>query len=400
MSILYIPKMLFLLGLLALLSLTNASVIPTVPPQTDYDAIVVGGGPAGLSALSGLARVRRNVLLIDSGEYRNGPTTHMHDVIGWDGVQPAYFRYEARRLLSHYKAVKMENGTVTNINPLPGANTRFSVSVDCPNQTTKEITARKIVLATGLRDILPSTPGIAENWGKGIYSCPWCDGHEYADQPLGLLCPLDKIASHVLNVLTLTTDIAAFVNGTDNDEMRRVADEQLPQWEEYLKLHNVTIDNRTITSLERLKDGEEVDKKPWLPSVPKDDLFSVHFTEGEPVQRVAFLSSVPNKQRSDIGERAGVELTNGKLRVTDQTMLTNVPGIYAVGDANSGSAENVPHAMFTGKRAAMFLHVTLEREKRDAELAGWLKRDVYPKDMALETEEQAAELAGTAKYLG
>lgn len=88
MSILYIPKMLFLLGLLALLSLTNASVIPTVPPQTDYDAIVVGGGPAGLSALSGLARVRRNVLLIDSGEYRNGPTTHMHDVIGWDGKLP------------------------------------------------------------------------------------------------------------------------------------------------------------------------------------------------------------------------------------------------------------------------------------------------------------------------
>ncbi|EWZ45797.1 hypothetical protein FOZG_06013 [Fusarium oxysporum Fo47] len=382
MSVLYISTMLF--PVLALLSLTNAIAI--APLQPDYDAIVIGGGPAGLSALSGLARVRRHVLLIDSGEYRNGPTTHMHDVIGWDGVQPAYFRYESRRLLSHYKTVKMENGTVTNIKPLPGANTRFSVSVDYPDQhRTTKITARKIVLATGLKDILPSTPGFAENWGRGIYSCPWCDGHEYADQPLGLLCPLDKIASHVLNVLTLTTDIVAFVNGTDNDETRRVADEQFPQWEEYLKLHNVTVDNRTITSLERLKDGEDVNKEPWLPSVPKDDLFGVHFTEGkgEPVQRVAFLSSVPNKQRSDIGDRAGVELTNGKLRVTDnQTMLTNVPGIYAVGDANSGSAENVPHAMFTGKRAAMFLHATLEREKWDTELAGRLKRDVSPGEIS------------------
>ena len=83
MSVLYISTMLF--PLLALLSLTNAIAI--APPQPDYDAIVIGGGPAGLSALSGLARVRRNVLLIDSGEYRNGPTTHMHDVIGWDGKQ-------------------------------------------------------------------------------------------------------------------------------------------------------------------------------------------------------------------------------------------------------------------------------------------------------------------------
>ncbi|KAF4959564.1 hypothetical protein FGADI_1631 [Fusarium gaditjirri] len=363
----------FLVSLLGLLSLTNAAVIPTAPPQADYDAIVIGGGPAGLSALSGLARVRRHAILIDSGEYRNALTTHMHDVIGWDGVQPAYFRYEARRLLSYYKTVKMENGTVTNIKALPGNNTRFSVSIDYLEEPTKEITARKIVLATGLRDILPSTPGIAENWGRGIYSCPWCDGHEYADQPLGLLCPLDKVASYVRKVLTLDTDIVAFVNGTHNDEMRRVADEQFPQWEEYLKLHNVTIDNRTITSLERLKGGEEVDKKPWLPSIPKDDLFSVHFTEGDPVQRVAFLSSFPSMQRSDVGTNAGVGLTYGKLRVTNNAMLTNVPGIYAVGDANSDSSPNVPHAMYTGKKAAVAIH-------------------------ALEIENQAVDLAGTAKY--
>ncbi|GKU07249.1 sulphydryl oxidase [Fusarium langsethiae] len=91
------------LSLSALLTLGNAAAIAKdskVPelPKTDYDAIVIGGGPAGLSALSGLARVRRNVLLLDNGLYRNGPTRHMHDVIGFDGVQPAYYRYEARRI--------------------------------------------------------------------------------------------------------------------------------------------------------------------------------------------------------------------------------------------------------------------------------------------------------------
>ncbi|CVL06091.1 related to thioredoxin reductase [Fusarium mangiferae] len=365
--------LLLLISLLGLFSLTNALATPSVFESTQYDVIIVGGGPAGLSALSSLARVRRKVLLIDSGEYRNGQTTHMHDVIGWDGVQPAYFRHEARRLLKHYKTVKMINGTVVDIKCLPSKNTRFSVTLEHnPNsimQRGKGLTARKIVLATGVQDILPSTPGIAENWGRGINSCPWCDGHEYADQPLGLLCPLDKVAIYVRKILTLDTDIVAFVNGTDNDVMRRVANAQFPQWEEYLKLHNVTIDNRTITSLERLKEGEEVDKEPRKPSVPKDDLFSVHFTEGEPVERVAFLSSFPSRQRSDVGEKAGVFLTKGKLGVISGTMLTSVPGIYAVGDANSGSVPNVPHAMFTGKRAAVAIHVALEIEKQVAELA-------------------------------
>lgn len=78
----------FLICLLGLFSLTNALATPSDFEPTHYDVIIVGGGPAGLSALSGLARVRRRVLLIDSGEYRNGQTTHMHDVIGWDGKQP------------------------------------------------------------------------------------------------------------------------------------------------------------------------------------------------------------------------------------------------------------------------------------------------------------------------
>ncbi|KAF5618580.1 thioredoxin reductase [Fusarium sp. NRRL 52700] len=364
--------MLFLSSLFWLF-LTYAVAKPITHP--DFDVIVIGGGPAGLSALSGLARVRRRALLIDSGEYRNRPTTHMHDVIGWDGVQPAYFRYEARRLLKYYKTIQMRNGTVLDIKRLPGTNTRFSVSVERARGTANkgkvpiEITARKIVLATGMKDILPSTPGIPENWGRGIYSCPWCDGHEYADQPLGLFCPLDKVANYVRKVLTLDTDIVAFVNGTDTHEMRSLADTRFPQWDEYIKLHNVTIDNRTIASVERLKEGEEVDKDPHLPSVPKDDLFSVHFTEGKPVQRVAFLSSFPSEQRSDLGEKAGVVLTSGKLGVTNRGMLTNVAGIYAVGDANSDSSPNIPHAMYTGKTAAVAIHVALETENQAAELA-------------------------------
>ncbi|CAG7564407.1 unnamed protein product [Fusarium equiseti] len=371
------------LSLSALLTLGNAAAIAkdaktTVLPDTDYDAVVIGGGPAGLSALSGLARVRRNVLLLDNGLYRNGPTRHMHDVIGFDGVQPAYYRYEARRLLSYYDTVKMENATVTDIKSKSkeGGFTSFSLSVDYPGQPTKQITARKVVLATGLKDILPDTPGIAENWGKGIFWCPWCDGHEHEDQPLGLLAPLNKVAGLVREMATLNRDVYAFVNGTDNSTTQALATKDLPQWKEYLKLHNVTVDNRTITEVKRIKSGDTHNADPSLPSVPEFDLFSVEFTEGKPVERAAFLTSFADEQRSDVGKKAGVTLYGGRLQANESAgLITNVPGIYAIGDCNTDNTTNVPHALFTGKRAAVFLHVQLEREAQTVELAGVSKRD-------------------------
>ncbi|CAM1508615.1 Fc.00g054630.m01.CDS01 [Cosmosporella sp. VM-42] len=164
----------------ALASLGSAAAIVRDEPA-EYDAIIIGGGPAGLAALSGLARVRRNALLIDSGVYRNALTRHMHDVLGFDGVTPAYYRFGARTQLSHYDTVTMTNGTVTKIEPLQN-NTKFSVSADYPGNQKKTFTARKVVLATGLRDLLPNTPGIKENWGHGIYWCPWCDGQAMSMQ--------------------------------------------------------------------------------------------------------------------------------------------------------------------------------------------------------------------------
>ncbi|KAI1879260.1 hypothetical protein JX265_002214 [Neoarthrinium moseri] len=337
-----------------------------------HDAIVIGGGPAGLSALSGLARVRRKAILIDSGEYRNGPTRHMHDVVGFDGVEPAYFRWAARRLLSYYETIQMVNGTVTKIEP--AQNNIFLVTGSYPTEVfpyVEEVTlrARKVVLATGLRDILPETPGIAQNWGEGIYWCPWCDGHEHEDQALGLLGSLDDIPGLVREILTLNTDIVAFTNGTNNPTTRAAADKSFPDWERFLSIHNVTIDDRTITSVERLKDGSP-DSDPSLPSQPQYDLFRVNFDQGEAVERAAFFASFQEEQRSTIGQEVGVNLYGGRLAANQSSGLqTNIPGIYAIGDANSDNVTNVPHAMFSGKRTAVYLHVSLAREDASKELS-------------------------------
>ncbi|GJC83129.1 putative thioredoxin reductase ARB_06224 [Colletotrichum liriopes] len=355
---------------LSSLVLSAASGLVLALPINDtlvYDAIIVGGGPAGLSVASALGRVRRKTLLIDSGEYRNAPTRHMHDVIGFDGVTPAWYRYAAREQISHYDSVTFTNGTVTQIAGNDAEN--FIVTTNGADNSIKTLRARKIVLATGLKDDLPETPGLWENWGKGIYWCPWCDGNEHADQALGLLAAtFDDLPSLVREILTLNTDIIAFANGTDTPEARAETEAKNPKFQEFLDLHNVKIENRTIAGITRLKDGGDPAHDPSLPTAPEHDLFSVNFTTGEPVERAAFFISFPDEQRSKIGQEAGVQLWGGRLAAdVSKGYATNVPGIYAVGDANSDNSTNVPHALYTGKRAAVFLHVRLAKEDQAKE---------------------------------
>jgi thioredoxin reductase len=355
---------------------THRDVSAATTPRNDnvkeWDAIIVGGGPAGLSALSGLARVRRNVLLIDSAEYRNELTRRVHDVINLDGVTPAYLRWKARDQLSHYKTVTAINGTVTKIEPLSTAtnNTSFKVYSTWGNDTVPQVhVGRKIVLATGIRDILPDTPGLQENWARGIYWCPWCDGEEHADQPLGLIANLTDIPGLVREVLTLNRDIVAFTNGTDTPDIRAATEAGFPSWETFLDIHNVKIADFPIKEIVRLKTAGTHD--PDLPTEPEFDQFRVDFADGSPsIERNAFLVSFPDEQRSSVGEDLGVNLYGGRLAANSSVGLqTNIPGVYAIGDANSDNVTNVPHAMFSGKRTAVYLHVAIAREDAAQEIA-------------------------------
>ncbi|KAF6820061.1 sulphydryl oxidase [Colletotrichum plurivorum] len=377
-------------GFVALTALFSQALVSALPLANGndtqlWDAVIIGGGPAGLSTLSALGRVRRNVLLIDSGEYRNQPTRHVHDVIGFDGVTPAWYRYSARKQIEAYKTASAINGTVTKIDG--NDETTFNISFQS-DQQTKTVRARKIVLATGLKDIIPSTPGLQEIWGKGLFWCPWCDGHEHADQPLGLLADLKDIPSLVREILTVNKDIVALVNGTDTEEARVATEAKSPKYRDFFALHNVTVENRTIAGVTRLRDGGEHPADPSAATAPENDLFRVDFVGGGSLERAAFLASFPDEQRSSVGADAGVQLWGGRLAAeVAKGFLTNVGGIYAVGDANSDNSTNVPHALYTGKRAAVFLHVRLAKEDQarltGVPLASLLRRDV-------ELEQRAA----------
>ncbi|KAK2594512.1 hypothetical protein QQS21_007793 [Conoideocrella luteorostrata] len=370
----------------ALPLLASAAPVAEGQPRIDYDAVIVGGGPAGLSALSGLARVRRNVLLVDSGVYRNGPTRHMHDVLGNDGLDPAYYRWAARQQLANYGTISFTNGTISKIQPEQN-NAYFTVTGKYSGDKEITYTAKKIVLATGLRDLLPETSGIRENWGKGIYWCPWCDGHEHANQALGLIGPLSSVPGTVREILTLNKDIVAFVNGTDTPANRDATEKASPRWQEYLKLHNVKIENRTIAAIERLRDGSDNPGSAALPTHPEHDLFRVNFTDGGSTVRAAFLTSFKEEQYSSLGADMGVQLYGGRLGTdSSKGLVTSVPGVYAIGDCNSDNVTNVPHALFSGKRTAVYLHVQLERETANAELAALnstTKRSVHDEARSL-----------------
>lgn len=356
---------------LSFVSVVLAAAIPTV----DHDVIVVGGGPAGLSALSGLSRVGRKAIMFDSQEYRNDPTRNMHDVIGNDGklffapgsnpsivvghrtnerhigTPPAVFRGLAREQISRYPTATMVNATVESIQPLEDG-AYFSVTADGKNYI-----GRRVILGTGVQDILPSTPGISEAWGKGMYWCPWCDGYEHRNQPLGVLGALRDAYSSVVEVRELNKDVVIYANGTENDEEKAVLDEKYPGWDKELEANNVPINNKSIVSIDRLQDGSEFNN-------PEESLqydkFLIHFADGSTAERNACFLNVPTTQRSTLPEQLGLSMEDGKVVVGDK-FNTSLPGVYAIGDANNDGSTNVPHAMYSGKGAAVKIHGELTR---------------------------------------
>ena len=295
----------------------------------------------------------------------------------------------------------MSNGTVTRIEPASDHAPYFTVHVDTPSSPTPaSLTARKVILGTGLRDLLPDTPGVRENWGRGIYWCPWCDGHEHADQPLGLLGPLDDVAGMVREILTLNTDLYALVNGTDTPGVRAAAETAFPQWREYLQIQNVTVDNRTITRVERLRDGVSGAEDPSLATVTEHDLFRVDFAEGPSVERAAFFVSFKDEQRSLVGPDLGVQMYAGRMAGNQsQGFQTNVEGVYAIGDANADNSTNVPHALYTGKRAAVFIQGKFLQcqhplvSPRGCNKGCWVARLANDAAVQLERENGVVELA-------
>lgn len=173
--------------------------------EPDYDVIIVGAGPAGLSAGLQLGRSRRTVLICDTDEPSNGPATEAHGYLTRDGIPPLELRRLGRGEVSKYGG-EFRESSVTNL-------TRDGDGFTGTLDTGETVTSRKVVLATGIIDVLPDTDGFQELWGNGAYHCPYCHGYEVRDEPLGVVSKTPEMVEYVKLIYNLSDDLVVFADG-------------------------------------------------------------------------------------------------------------------------------------------------------------------------------------------
>jgi thioredoxin reductase len=175
----------------------------------DWEVVVVGRSFAGLSAALTLGRMRRSVLVIGSGGPRNSAVLQAHGLLTRDGANPNQLVIAAEADLDSYPSVELIDGRVTALN---GENGRFQVRFE-----GRTSTASKVILATGVNDDPVPIPGLAEHWGRGVFTCPFCDGFEYQDLPLAMVGdPL--LAAHGARLLRALSDrVTLYASGLGAD---------------------------------------------------------------------------------------------------------------------------------------------------------------------------------------
>ncbi|MGW0613968.1 NAD(P)/FAD-dependent oxidoreductase [Streptomyces sp. NPDC002788] len=287
-----------------------------------YAVVVIGGGAAGLSAGLVLGRARHRTLIVDAGEPRNAPAAHMQGYLSRDGMPPAEFLAIGREEIARYgvelvreQVVEVEQGEDFTV-VLAGGRT---------------VRARRLVVATGLKDELPAVPGVAERFGRDVLHCPFCHGWEVRDQPFGVLASSAASAHQALMVSQWSKDVRFFLH--------TVAEEELSD-----------IDLRRLAAA-----GVDVVPGEVAGLVVEDDrLTGVRLADGTTHARSVLFVGPRPVPRTGLLERLGAELHEtpfGAYPVVDANGLTTVPGVWAAGNA-IGFAEQVVHAASGGYRAA------------------------------------------------
>ena len=292
-----------------------------------FDVVVVGGGPAGLSAALMLGRCRRRVLVCDIGQPRNHRSQALHGYLTRDGIAPAAFVDLGRRELDQY-GIEWRCIGVTTV--ACGSDGRFTVSFSDGRQEH----ARFVLLATGVIDDLPLLPGIDDCYGRSVFHCPYCDGWEWRDRRLAALGRGRDAAKLALGLLAWSRDIVACTNGTalPASERRR------------LDRHGVVVRTEPVASVDH----------------DAGALTAVVFKSGESVARDALFFSTSQHPQSDIAVRLGCALTQHGTVKTGTLSDTNVPGVFVAGDA-SRDAQFVVVAAAEGVKAAVAINKALLR---------------------------------------
>ena len=305
-------------------------------PADMYDAIVVGGSFAGLSAAMQLARARRRVLIVDTGRPRNRFAHASHGFLGQDGRTPAEILDAARAQVLAYPTTEFRGDEAT----------AASVVAEMPNATFEvalasraTARARRLVLATGIVDELPDIPGLRERWGKTVVHCPYCHGYELADGRLGVLAVGEHSVHQALLLPDWSDRVTLFTNGAVEPTAAQL---------DALAARGVRVDARPVTAL--VGDGLTLAG------------IRVTGTGGEEIVGLDALYTAPRtRMASPLAEQLGCAIDEGPFGPvvrTDARKETTIPGVYAAGDA-ARERHNVTWASADGVTAGTSAHQSL-----------------------------------------
>ena len=279
--------------------------MPSSPPDADWDAVVVGGGPAGLAAATWLARYRRRTLVLDHGQHRNRHVEQAHGYLTRDPASPAEILEAARTGVQRYEGVQLRECEVVAVRGECG-----SFTVDLEDGTSVE--ALRVVLASGLVDVKPEIDGFDEHYGASVFHCPACDGLEAKDRDVVVLGWSEDVAGFALELLDWAATLAVVTNGRrfEGDDARREA----------LARNGIHL--------------VEEDASSFVGS--RGDLRAVRLAGGAELPCSLAFFSIDHRPRSPIADALGCEHDEDGALVVDETGETSVPGVYGAGDITPG----------------------------------------------------------------
>ena len=298
--------------------------------QKKIDVIIIGGSYAGLSSAMALGRALRNVLIIDSGLPCNRQTPHSHNFITQDGEKPSAIAEKAKAQVLKYETIKFVNDLAVS-----GKKTENGFTIT--TKSGEEFTSKKVIFATGVKDIMPNIRGFSECWGISVIHCPYCHGYEVKNEKTGILANGNFAFHYAQLISNWTKDLIIFTNGKST-----LTQEQTDK-----------INKNKIPIIEK-----EID----LLQHENGNLKQIVFKDSSTAKLKAIYARTAFEQHCKIPEMLGCELTEEGLIKVDSFQKTSLANVFSCGD-NSSLMRSVANSVATGNNAGAILNNGMTEEE-------------------------------------
>jgi thioredoxin reductase len=306
--------------------------------MNEYDVVVVGGGAAGLSAALVLSRARRSVAVVDAGQPRNAPASHMQGFLGSDGLPPTELLAAGRAEVTGYGG-QLVSGAVATVTACPRTSAHNRQRFEVVLADGSPLMARRILVTTGLRDDIPDIPGVRERWGRDLLHCPYCHGYEVRDQPLGVLggdpASTQDALAHAHIIRQWSDDVVFFTNGNPLTVAQR---------EQLVARAIGVVDTRVVRLV-----------------VEDDQLSGVELADGRVVARAAVFVRPAFVANDTLLTDLGCATSQNGWVAVDATGRTSIAGVWAAGNAVNPRAQVIT-AAGEGSAAAIAINNDLVDE--------------------------------------